>query len=216
MRAGVEDARLGLQDRLRAVAVVDVPVDDRDPLDAGCERGCRGGGDVVQQTEAHLPLARGVVAGGTDGCEGGADLPREHRLGRDERGADGSACGCRRCRRDVGVGVEPASTARGDAVEVLDRRAGVDGEQLLVSCVAGCELAHPRAQPGALELLQDRGQPRGSLRVPGRGVLQKEGVGDEPELLHVDDGERDEEPRSSRRTRRVTRPDAPDGAATIT
>ena len=49
---------------LRAVAVVDVPVEHEDPLDAvRVERVAGGDGDVGEQAEAHRPRGLGVVAG---------------------------------------------------------------------------------------------------------------------------------------------------------
>ena len=68
--------RVAPEDVLRAVAVVDVEVDDRDALDAvrglGVARGDRG---VVEEAEAHRRRRFGVVAGRTRRHEGVVDAP---------------------------------------------------------------------------------------------------------------------------------------------
>ena len=52
------------EDVLRAVAVMDVEIDDRDAVDAVLLLGvARGDGDVVEQAEAHRPRGLGVMAG---------------------------------------------------------------------------------------------------------------------------------------------------------
>ena len=58
----VEDARVVVEHPLRAVAVVDVDVDDRDAREPARERVRRGDRDVVEEAEAHRAVALGVVA----------------------------------------------------------------------------------------------------------------------------------------------------------
>ena len=80
--ARVEDLRGAVEDRLGAVAVVDVPVEDQDPLGAALgDRVGRRDGDVVEQAEAHRPVALGVVARRPQAAEGEAAL-RQQALGR--------------------------------------------------------------------------------------------------------------------------------------
>ena len=58
----VQDARVVVEDVLGAVAVVDVPVDDRHPLTVGGQlRGADRG--VVEQAEPHRPVGEGVMPG---------------------------------------------------------------------------------------------------------------------------------------------------------
>ena len=95
----VEDARVVPEDVLRAVAVVDVPVEDRHPLEpmlrlrrAGRDR------DVVEQAEAHRPVGRRVVARGPD--EGEAADAARPRSRRPPRAAPPRSSSRRRaCRR---------------------------------------------------------------------------------------------------------------------
>ena len=64
--ARVEDVGRGREDRLGPVAVVDVPVEDQDPLGAACSDRVRGRDrDVVEEAEAHRPrrARRGGPAG---------------------------------------------------------------------------------------------------------------------------------------------------------
>ena len=63
--------------------MVDVPVEDQDALGAaGVERVGGGDGDVVEQAEAHRPVALGVVARRPQGAEGELGLAGEQALGR--------------------------------------------------------------------------------------------------------------------------------------
>ena len=79
MRRGIEHARIGVEDLLRAVAVVDVEIDDRDPLQPVVTlRVSRADADVVEQAEPHRPFGFGVVARRTARDEGVLHFPVEH------------------------------------------------------------------------------------------------------------------------------------------
>ena len=120
--AGVENVAGGGEDRLRAVAVVDVPIEDQDALgSAGIDRVPRRDRGVVEEAEAHCPVALGVMAGRTQAAE------RRGRLGREqELGSRGGTAGCSRsglerigCRHRVHVDHAPATRAEGfDRVDV--------------------------------------------------------------------------------------------------
>ena len=108
-----EHAVIVPEDRLRAVAVVDVPIDDRDPLDpqrvlgvTRCDR------DVAEQAEPHRAVSEGVVPGWT----GEREATRLHGLDRAARGEQ------RRLERGgIGdrVAVEPHRLLEcGDALDV--------------------------------------------------------------------------------------------------
>ena len=73
-------------DVLRAVAMMDVPVDDRHPLDAqlSLRPACRNRGRV-EQAEAHRPITFGVVARRTRECEPVATHRLDRRPGGEER-----------------------------------------------------------------------------------------------------------------------------------
>ena len=70
MRAEVEDRSIAIEDILRAVTVVDVPIDDRhlgDPV--LLLRVARGDGDIIKQAETHAAIGRGMMAGRPHGAE---------------------------------------------------------------------------------------------------------------------------------------------------
>ena len=77
VRGDVQHAGIAREDVLRAVAVVDVPIDDQHPLEAvaGAQVGGTDG-DVVEEAEAHGAIALGVVAGRADEREAVAHAAR--------------------------------------------------------------------------------------------------------------------------------------------
>ncbi len=118
MGRGVEDGGIGPDDRLGAVAVVDVPVDDRDALGAMGALGVAGGDDgVVEQAEAHGLVGLGVMARRPDGAEGIGRLAGEHRVDREAGRAGRVRGGLEAPRRNPGIGVD-----LGDAVSGIAAR----------------------------------------------------------------------------------------------
>ncbi len=97
MGAQVLHGRVALEDRLGAVAVVDVEIHDGDALQPMPVARVGGGhGDVVEQAKAHRHLCGGVVARWPDRAEGGAGLVLHHRIHRGDAGtcrAQGSCAG---------------------------------------------------------------------------------------------------------------------------
>ena len=79
VEADEEDGRVVLEAGLRAVAVVDVEVDDRDAPDAVVALQVAGGDrDVGEEAESHRPVGLGVVARRADGGEGATRLAGHH------------------------------------------------------------------------------------------------------------------------------------------
>lgn len=62
----VEYAPVAVEDRLRTVAVMHVPVQHRHALVTLAQQPGGGDGDVVEEAETHRPVLSGVVARGTD------------------------------------------------------------------------------------------------------------------------------------------------------
>ena len=90
MQRDVEHRRVLPEDRLRAVPVVDVPVDDRHPLRPElCLRRAGGDRDVVEEAEAHRAVGGRVMAGRPDDRERTA----RGRLDRRARGKEGGVVG---------------------------------------------------------------------------------------------------------------------------
>ena len=74
-----------------AVAVVDIEVDDRHPLQAmHAQRMARRDGHVVEEAEAHRRVAGGVVARRAHRAEGGLGAAGQHVVGGRHRGAGGA------------------------------------------------------------------------------------------------------------------------------
>ena len=106
MERDEEDAVVVAEDRLRAVAVMDVEVDDRDALEPEPGlRGARGDRDVVEHAEPHRAPGEGVVTGRTDEGEAAA----QRRL---DRGSRRERRGLERRRGADGVAVEPDAHPR--------------------------------------------------------------------------------------------------------
>jgi hypothetical protein len=64
------DPRVALDERLRPVAVVHIPVDDQDALEAMTLAGIVGrDGNVAEQAEPHRLITERMVAWGADGAE---------------------------------------------------------------------------------------------------------------------------------------------------
>jgi hypothetical protein len=117
MQRDGQDGRVVVEGRFRAVAVVDVPVDDGHALEpAGLPRMVRRDRGVAEQAEAHAHVADGVVAGRAHEGEGVADRPVED-------GVDGRDDAARREERHL---VGPAAERRRAVAPVSARRADSD------------------------------------------------------------------------------------------
>src|SRR6478736_6486224 len=85
----VEHARIGVEDFLRAVAVMHVEIDDGDPLQPVVAlRVTRADADVVEQAEPHRPFGFGVVARRAARDEGVLHFSIEDLVDRLQRAAD--------------------------------------------------------------------------------------------------------------------------------
>ena len=103
-----------MEDRLGAVAVVDVPVQDRNPLQTELGlRIARGDDDVVDEAEPHGALGERVMAGWTDEREATAVDGLERHPDRERHRLPGRSRGDR-----VGIQVRDV-VERLDALEVL-------------------------------------------------------------------------------------------------
>ena len=93
MQRDEEYVGIGLEDVLRAIAVVHVPIENRHALDAMVApsgRGCDCG--IVEEAEAECLVALGVVARRTHQRKRAAHLAEQHRLCRLEGRARSTAC----------------------------------------------------------------------------------------------------------------------------
>jgi hypothetical protein len=111
MHRQVEHARVVPEDVLRAVAVVDVPVEDRDARGPRGPRRRRGDRDVVDQAEPHRLRDRRVVPGRPHDRQTVRELALHHaqrELGRRARRRERRFP---RPRREVRIGIDPAALA---------------------------------------------------------------------------------------------------------
>ena len=159
-----------MEDLVRPVAVVDVPVEDQHALGAVRRlRMARRHRRVAEEAEAHRAVGLGVVAGRAQRREAGRRLARQQRV--DQRDA---AAG-RAQRRVVGrrdgdrVEVDAAAAARAQLVDVADVALRVDGAQRVLRGLGRLpELAAEPALPLHRRLQRD--DPRGTLGMAGNIV----------------------------------------------
>ena len=162
-------ARVVLHQRLGAVAVVHVPVDDQHPLPARPLRVPRRDDGVVSQAEAHRRATR--ARGGPGGRTAAKAWPRAV-----ERVVHGGEHGARRAERGLparavehGVEEERAAPARAHRLEAVEVRPGCTASSASSEPAgavrhvdAGVAPAPARAAPGAgREFRDDRGRDRG-------------------------------------------------------
>jgi len=132
MERDQEDARIALERVLRPVAVVDVPVDDRDSPGAGGARRASRDRDVVQHAEPHRALGRRVVPWRSNQRER-AGRRRRHEVARDGRaGPGGRPRGFPRSAGEVRVRVEiPVASAVQLFLKARQIAGGVDARELV-------------------------------------------------------------------------------------
>ena len=181
MGADEEHVRVRQEDVLRAVAVVDVVVDDGHPrpLLAG---GGGGDGHVVEQAEPHGLGPRGVVTRGTHRGEAVVLLRRQHLQRQIHRRARRVERRLIAARTVVGVRVQPpAGLGVGvphPVFQPLQVRLGVDAQDLLPGGRPGRESAAVSAQLGGGDGGVDGDKPFGALGVlPDQAMPAKNRVG---------------------------------------
>ena len=164
------------EDVLRAVAVMDVPVDDRDAL--GAMRLLRvPGGDrgIVEEAEPHGAGALGVMAGRAHRREGVPGPPRHHLVDGLHGGADAAQHRLQGARRHGRVGVD-----RDHAVarrHLLDRL-HVGGRMGELGHRRGAERRRLADEPGETLVLErpiDRPDAVGALGMAGRRLVVERG-----------------------------------------
>ena len=153
MGAEEEDRGIAVEDVLRAVAVVHVPIDDEDAFDAVLLLRVAGrDGDVVEQAEAHAAAGIRMVSGGPHRAEGIAGGAGEHGIHRVQYAAGSAGRHVPRVGRDFGVAGAQVGAAGVDiAAGGLQVLGGVAELQLVIGGGAGLGAAHAVEQSGARE-----------------------------------------------------------------
>ena len=133
VRREEEHRGVGLEERLGAVSVVDVPVDDQDPVQLlALAKRARGDRYVVEEAESHAPIRLSVVAGRPNGGEAGVEVAARHGAGE----VDGCSCGeagyGEALGADVGIGIELCRRLPHGRADVREMFAPMGEEQLIV------------------------------------------------------------------------------------
>ena len=166
------DSLRAVEDLLRAVAVMDVEIDDQDAVELEPRQRIRGRqGDVAEDAEAHAFAGTGMMPRGADQAEGAAVAALHHvRDGLDRR-AGGQPCGHHRMRKDPGVGIqrrrrpEPREPRSPEVLRLVNPQQLVPGRLADAAGGAGAGIAGP------LQMAEDRLEPLGTLGVPSRDAM---------------------------------------------
>jgi hypothetical protein len=160
---------------LGAVAVVDVPIDDQHPLQTAIERVGGGDGDGVEEAEAHPPDRGGVVPRRAGQHESAPRPAVKRRVDGGDTGPGGEGGGIDRARGDSGIGIEPATPARGKLAHPGDVARVVNARQGLVGGGAEGDFRAIPEEIAALQFVLD-GDETGDVFDVGAGVvLEKHG-----------------------------------------
>jgi hypothetical protein len=169
----VQHARIAPEAVLGAVAVVDVPVDDRHALEPARQGVLGPDRHVVEQAEAHRPVPLRVMARRPHGAEGALDaavqdtFDRVHDRTRSQQRRFVRTGTCLRVR----VERDRASARRSDAFQVP---LAMDPEQLLRRGRLRLERDEPFLEPRLAQPAPHGPEPLGPLRVPVAGVVLAE------------------------------------------
>jgi hypothetical protein len=160
MQRDEEDGVVAAEDRLGAVAVVHVEVDDCDPLEPELRlRVARPDRNVVHQAEAHGTIGEGMVPGRPHECEPAAVDRLDRDPGSERRRIP-------RGLRGDGIGVELDGTV--ERPEEREVRFGVDARELLFARAPVDGLAREPEEP-----ILTFGMISGRVKVRERGVRQE-------------------------------------------
>ena len=136
---------------LRAVSVVDVPVEDRDPVDAAAAGMLGGERDVVEEAVAVRLGRLGVVARRADERVGDLGLSGEDGLAGGEGRSGGREGGVPRAGRDRGRPGEDAAAGEAEVADRLDVGGVVDELELVGARVPSLAAAEVLGERPALE-----------------------------------------------------------------
>ena len=175
MRRGVEQAGIVLEDGLRAVAVMHVEIDHRDPREAvHLARPQRADRDIVEQAEPHRPAGLGMMAGRAHGAERVVGLARDDGIDRGGDGAGGAQRRLARSRRHDRVGVDPdMAGSRHRVQQALDKAARMDAGDVVDRGLGRLAAVEP-GEIRAVERLQHRPQPGRRFRVVRPGSCSRQ------------------------------------------
>jgi hypothetical protein len=182
VRGDVEDARIGLEHVLRAVAVMHVEVDDDHAREAAGQGMGGGDRDVVEEAEAHRAVRFRVVPGRAHEAQRAVQSAVEDALDRVRGRARRLEGGGIRTRSGLGVGIEAPRPARGGARRWRHVRPPCTRRSSSRVASRGGEL-EARFEAFAPDPLAQRDQTLRPLRMPRPGVvLEEDGIVVEADL----------------------------------
>ena len=171
------DVRLVLDERLRAVAVVHIPIDDEHAIRAMRQaRVVRRERDVAENAEAHRRIADRVMPRRTHGGEAAHGTPIEGHVHRVEHAAGGRGGREPRALARDGVGVELPAARERNGLNSSDIFRVVHERELLRRRVPPLVMQKTHEELGALtEGARDRAQPPDVLgrAPPCRGARSR-------------------------------------------
>ena len=167
----VQDARIAVEDLLRPVAVVNVDVDDRNPLEPTREHRGRRNRDIVEEAETHRTIGFSVMSRRTQERECGLSFG-DRVLG----GLYGCSCGEQRDlvrvwrRERVGIEHDRLAGGRSDPLHV---RCGMDAPQLVQRRASGGRYAAATRLPAIGDGIENVGS-FDALRMARRVPVARE------------------------------------------
>src|SRR6185437_5854422 len=209
------DALIALDERLRPVPVVDVPVDDEHAVETVTATRVMGSDrHIAEEAEPHSAVAERVVAGRPDRAEAARGASVDGHVDGIQDAAGGRCCRIPGPFAGDGVGVERAAAGGDQLFDVADVNRVVRERELLRGGVSALDVLDGTEELGMVaECAGDGAQPADVLRVsPARVVAAAVGVRDEGDA-HVRRASRPGH-RTGRRRRCVRRKIDPSRAPT--
>ena len=174
MNGKKSDAWIFPEDRLRAIAMVDVEIDDQHAIQAEFrDRRRRPNGHVVQDAEAHRLAGQGVMSGGTHQAQCGLVFATNHTADRVDYGSGGQCGNVETTRPANGIRIQIAAAGTCEGPNLLDIGRVVNPCQAAPITRFGRGLPALGGQPRSIEMRFHRSQPQRAFRMAARLVVQK-------------------------------------------
>jgi hypothetical protein len=204
VRRAVHHGRIGPENILGAVAVMDVEIDHRGAGDTvfalGVARGDRG---VVEEAKAHRLVDLGMMAGRAYRDERVVMTARHHSIGGGDRTADATHHRLPGARRHRGIAVDIDQAARWrDMPEFLDIMLAMAQRDRIETALRRFA-AHQGIEPILPEHFANGAQPVGAFRMAGRRGMVEAGLMRKQQCGHA----------TPWRAKRITRKDQSKGSA---
>jgi hypothetical protein len=172
---GEEDVAALPEGVLGAVAVVDVPVNDEDPVQTAGHGVGGGDGGVVDEAKPHAVSRRRVVTRWPDEGEGRLGPTVEHGVDGGDRRPGPEQCHLPGVAADEGVGIQGTATGQGQLLQAVEVGEVVDPLQRLQPARPEGHLGPSVGQARRGQRRLDGGDPARRLGVAARFVAEEGG-----------------------------------------